>query len=180
MSEGGENVKERMRREIEDLARRGEYRRIPDVIKKYIPELVREARASGDLQVTGTSDSSDWEDIAELQAVLDSIARFIENITEPLKKLLDVLFSTLDGAKLGREVASFYQSLVESGMPADIASQLTKEYFEKRMKIADLASLLQETLGKGLKGMRGFSTFFGSKGPEEGEEDEGEPNSTAQ
>jgi Arc/MetJ-type ribon-helix-helix transcriptional regulator len=170
-----ESPEKRMEKEIEELIEKGEYGKIPEVIRKYLPEIISKA---GVPSKAIPSESSDWEDIAELRVVLKSVTEFLDSIVDPLRRLLDVLFSTFDGSKLGKEVGTFYKNLIESGVPEDIAAQLTREYFEKRLSIADIAKLFKEALGKGFgKGIPGFQRITSGNIEIKKEEEEANDNS---
>ena len=81
----------------------------------------------------------EWmKDGLELKYVLSAVSDFIKEIREPLKELIDMVMRILSGEKLGEEVASFYKSLVESGVPEDMAKDMTKKYFETRIGIFDI------------------------------------------
>ncbi len=79
------------------------------------------------------------ENISE---ILKAVSEFLKSLEGPITKLLDTFLSTLNGEKLGSDVASFYAKLKESGMPDDIAVEMTKQYFEKRTSIADITKLI--------------------------------------
>lgn len=88
----------------------------------------------------------------ELREILGAVTEFIAGLKEPVKELLDTLAQSLNGEKLGREVASFYKQLVDSGIPEDMAKEMTKEYFRKRLESAPNLGSLMEMLGGGLRG----------------------------
>ncbi len=81
----------------------------------------------------------EWmKDGLELKYVLSAISDFIKEIREPLRELVDTIMKTLSGEKLGEEVASFYRNLIDSGIPEDMAKDMTKKYFETRIGIFDM------------------------------------------
>ncbi len=86
------------------------------------------------------SKSSDAE---ELKEVFDAIADFIKQIKTELKELFMMSFEAINGEKLGEEVAKFYSSLVEKGVPKELAEKMTMEFFHKRLEsVPDLGKLL--------------------------------------
>ena len=149
-----DEIKERMRKEIEDLVKQGRYGDIPGVISKYLPELSKIASEAGTssskspliVKVHGCDEDKD--DAEDLREVLGAVSDFLKDLEGPIKKLIDLFFGALDGEKLGKEVAAFYKSLIDSGMPKELASEMTKEYFEKRTRLADIL--------KGFQGLAGL------------------------
>jgi len=53
---------------------------------------------------------------------------FNEGIPEMLEKITKILYNPEEGEKFGLSVASFYKSLMASGMTSEQAFSLTKEY----------------------------------------------------
>jgi len=90
----------------------------------------------------------EWmRDGLELKYVLKAISDFLRDIKEPLENILNSAMSLISGDRLGKDVGSFYKNLVESGVPEDMAKEMTKEYFESRIALVktfrDLFSSLQ-------------------------------------
>ncbi|MEB3789080.1 MAG: hypothetical protein GSR72_04230 [Desulfurococcales archaeon] len=173
-----DEIKERMRKEIEELVRQGRYGDIPGVISKYLPELSKAgSETSGStgktpmiVKVPGCNDDKD--DAEELREVLSAVSDFLKDIEGPIKKLIDLFFGALDGEKLGKEVATFYKSLIDSGMPKELAAEMTKEYFEKRTRLADIIKGFQ-----GLAGLKeGLAPFMKASGNKEENQDTSKNN----
>ena len=94
----------------------------------------------------------------ELREIFDAIAGFIKQIKTELKELFMVSFDALNGEKLGEEVAKFYNSLVEKGVPKELAEKMTTEFFHKRLEaVPDLGKILSSI------------KLFGSKKGKQGE-----------
>ena len=81
-------------------------------------------------------------DVEELKEVLDVISKFLKDLTEPIDRIMKTMLSAMDGSKLGEEVAAFYKKLRESGMPEDMASEMTREYFRARVQSFNPASII--------------------------------------
>lgn len=84
----------------------------------------------------------------DLKEILDAVSEFLKSLSEPLEKLLDTILKAVEGERLGAEVAAFYRKLVEAGMPSDMAAEMTKEFFEKRMSLLDVSELLKSFVKK--------------------------------
>ncbi len=98
-----------------------------------------------------SSSSREYEeksDVEELREVLSAISDFLKELKEPLEKLFNTLLSAMDGSKLGEEVAAFYKKLRESGMPEDMAAEMTREYFKTRVESFNLMGLLTRAIRK--------------------------------
>lgn len=93
----------------------------------------------------------------ELKEILGAVTEFIASLKEPIKELLDTLAQSLDGERLGREVASFYKQLVDSGIPEDMAKEMTKEYFKKRLESAPNLGSIMNMFRGGFKGPAGVT-----------------------
>ena len=173
-----DEIKERMRKEIEELVKQGRYGDIPGVISKYLPELseagsmgsTSESKSPMIVKVPGCDDDKD--DAEELREVLSAVSDFLRELEGPIKKLIDLFFGALDGEKLGKEVAAFYKSLIDSGMPKELAAEMTKEYFEKRTQLADILKGFQ-----GLAGLKeGLAPFMKHPTSREEKQDSSEDN----
>ena len=100
----------------------------------------------------------------EVKEILGAVTEFIASLKEPIKELLDTLAQSLNGEKLGKEVASFYKQLVDSGIPEDMAKEMSKEYFKKRLESApNLGSLMNMFKG----GFKGPTKVVVTKSPKE-------------
>lgn len=76
------------------------------------------------------------EDVEELRGVLSAISEFLNSIKGTIKEIIETLGGSLDGAKLGEEVAAFYTHLKESGVPEEMAKQMTQDFFKKKLESA--------------------------------------------
>jgi len=90
--------------------------------------------------------ATDLSDVEELRQVLKAISEFLRDLREPLRDLLNAITQALDGGRLGEDVARFYRSLRESGMPEDMAAELTRQYFRERLEAANIAGLVARFL----------------------------------
>ena len=64
-------------------------------------------------------------DPEEFRLVMETISQTIPDLLEKVNK---ILFEGQDGAKVGNSVAAFHSALVESGIPADQAFNLTSSF----------------------------------------------------
>jgi len=76
------------------------------------------------------------EEVETLREVFAAISGFLRDIREPLKDLINVLVDALNGEKLGKEVADFYNTLIKNGVPEELAKEMTKEFFNKKLESA--------------------------------------------
>ncbi|MCE4602419.1 MAG: hypothetical protein F7B18_04470 [Desulfurococcales archaeon] len=89
------------------------------------------------------------DDVEELKEVLSVVADFLDQLSSKLKMILDSVMETLDGAKIGKEVGDMYKSLKEAGVPEEVAIEMTKEFFRKKMELAPSLSSLFQSIGGG-------------------------------
>ncbi|MEM2406698.1 MAG: hypothetical protein QXM26_04475, partial [Sulfolobales archaeon] len=62
-------------------------------------------------------------DVEELREVLRAISEFLAEIREPLENLIKTVTDAGSGEKLAKEVATFYKSLIESGIDQQTAKE---------------------------------------------------------
>lgn len=67
----------------------------------------------------------DTKDVNNLAEVLDTVT---EKVPLLLRNMLSTLYSAESGEQLGKAVGAFYKGLVESGIPADAALEMSKDY----------------------------------------------------
>ncbi|MCE4613114.1 MAG: hypothetical protein F7C07_04715 [Desulfurococcales archaeon] len=98
------------------------------------------------------------EDVEELREVLTAISDFLSSLKEPVRELLSAIVGPIEGGKLGREIGDFYRGLKESGVPEEMAVQMTREYFRKRLEslpsVASFVDALKEAIRGGVPGAR--------------------------
>ncbi len=92
------------------------------------------------------------EDIEELREVLSTISEFISGLRQPIKEFLDMLMSSLNGEKLGKEVAALYRELKESGMPEEMIREIVNDFFKKKMESAPNIATLTRLISNALSG----------------------------
>ncbi|MCL2774456.1 MAG: hypothetical protein FWD71_14080 [Oscillospiraceae bacterium] len=65
------------------------------------------------------------EDIQEVSEILDTVSTKIPKL---ITGLIDTLYSPEAGKKMGQSVGAMYKELVDSGIPAEDALAMAKEY----------------------------------------------------
>ncbi len=94
-------------------------------------------------------------DAEEVREILKAVSEFIGSLRGPIKEILDMLINAVDGRRLGEEVATFYRQLKDQGVPDEVAVELTKEFFHKKMEampsIGALADAISGAIGGGFK-----------------------------
>ena len=88
------------------------------------------------------SEYDQMPDAKELKEIMIVIS---ETVPDLLDKITKVISDNQEGNKMGRSVASFYNTLVESGMPKDQAFNLTKSF----MSSASLGGMIA-SMGSGI------------------------------
>ncbi len=88
------------------------------------------------------------EDIEELRMVFGAITDFVRDLKEPLQDLLKTMAEALSGEQLGREVAAFYNELVKSGVPEEMAREMTREFFQRKLEAAPSIGKLLESFSR--------------------------------
>ena len=102
------------------------------------------------------------EDVEELRMVLGAITDFVKGLKEPLQDLLKTVAEALSGEQLGREVANFYNELIRTGVPEDMAKEMTREFFQRKLEAAPSIGKLLESFTK----FKGPTVFVKTRGRE--------------
>ncbi|NJE02561.1 hypothetical protein [Thermococcus sp. MV11] len=89
------------------------------------------------------------KDLDKIPALMDKVGEMVEDILEPLKELLNELYSPERVQAMGKSVAEFYKNLAEAGMDRDAALELTKEYMDAINPGKKLMEMLGEMVGGG-------------------------------
>ncbi len=89
-------------------------------------------------------------DVDELEAVLkivsSEVPKLIENIIKPLKDILNEFYSPESVTKRAEAFASFYKTLVDSGIPPEEALKIAKS------QILDINMIIERIFGSFSKG----------------------------
>ena len=89
-------------------------------------------------------------DVNELEAVLkvvsSEVPKLIENIIKPLKEILNEFYSPESVTKRAEAFASFYKTLIDSGIPPEEALKIAKS------QILDINMIIQRIFGSFNKG----------------------------
>ncbi|ACS34086.1 Conserved hypothetical protein [Thermococcus gammatolerans EJ3] len=91
------------------------------------------------------------KDLEKIPLLMEKVGEMVEDILQPLKELLNELYSPERVQAMGKSVAEFYKSLVEAGMDKEAALELTKEYMDS----INPGKKLMEMLGGLMKGHGG-------------------------
>ena len=156
-------------------------KKTPAQLEKLVEELVEEIRnAKSEEEVKLLEKKVDVvedlieayygdRDIEQAAKLMDKIGPIMEDILDPLKDLLNELYSPEKMQTMGKSVAEFYKNLVEAGMNKEAALELTKEY----MNSINAAKTLLETF-QGFLTKKGGNTiiYTGKKPPTEEKREE--------
>jgi hypothetical protein len=81
----------------------------------------------------------------EIRAELEAVAEFINKLKDTLKEIMDTLIQSISGEKLGSDIAAFYESLKNKGLPEELVEKMTEEYFKKRLEqIPSFAKIIEQ------------------------------------
>ncbi|MEM2207376.1 MAG: hypothetical protein QXG17_01610 [Sulfolobales archaeon] len=83
-------------------------------------------------------------DVEELREVLRAISEFLAEIREPLENLIKTVTDAGSGEKLAKEVATFYKSLIESGIDQQTAKEWAEKFFVQRLESIPSLAFLKE------------------------------------
>jgi len=86
------------------------------------------------------------KDGLELKYIFRAISEFIKDVSTNLKDLIDTMLAPVSGERLGEEIGSFYENLKQSGVPEDLANEMTRRYFEARIAVLEIMKSLPSLL----------------------------------
>ncbi len=101
-----------------------------------------------------TEKDNDAEELRAIGDLVKSVGDLLREIVGFIRQVMDEILDSIKGDKLGAEVAAFYSQLRDAGMPEDMIASMTREYFEKRIAIAELVKMLPQLLQNQLGGAR--------------------------
>ncbi|MCI2424831.1 hypothetical protein LM599_02225 [Candidatus Acetothermia bacterium] len=119
-------------------------------------------------------DSTDAEDINQLKEVLDIVS---DRIPALIKGLRNIMYSKEAGKEFGGAVATFYKELIDGGIPAEQAIEMTRGYMINLRDLVNMAKGDISPKGKPSAEKRkkkGFTISIGDKDDDKDEEEENE------
>lgn len=97
-----------------------------------------------------TQEKSIYEDkdLEKIPMVLESVKGLLKELGEVFKDVINTVMNAVKGDVIGKEIASFYKDLKESGMPDDIVLNMTREFLRQKFEVVTKVSSLLQILGK--------------------------------
>jgi|GEM_PF-2134626 hypothetical protein len=92
-------------------------------------------------------------DVEELVVVKEVVSEVFDKIGSIAKEIVSANMASLDGKKLSQEIAEFYTNIKSAGIPDEIAQEMVREFYRKKLELApslnELARSLTEVASKG-------------------------------
>ncbi|MET1159570.1 MAG: hypothetical protein ABWW65_01280 [Thermoprotei archaeon] len=79
--------------------------------------------------------ASEVEEIRAAKEVIESIGTLIDRVKDAVRDILSTALTSLDGKKLGEEIASMYKQLKEAGMPEELVNDIVKDYYNRKLSL---------------------------------------------
>ena len=108
----------------------------------------------------------------EVKEILEAVTPFLERLKDMAKEIIVTVAGSLDGKKLGEEVASLYKELKSQGLPDDLINDLVKEFYRKKLEMAPSISEVLKSITEAFKGKKAKVIVEEEKRGEEEEEKE--------
>ncbi|OYT40955.1 MAG: hypothetical protein B6U89_00550 [Desulfurococcales archaeon ex4484_58] len=106
---------------------------------------------SGEKKIIIKTEGKDKEDVEELREVFDVISEFLDKAKDTIKEIIVAVAGSLNGEKLGKEVAALYKELKASGLPDDVVNEMVRDFYKKKLESAPSVGELLKTLTEGIK-----------------------------
>lgn len=127
---------------------------IPDKTRllEELEDLVSSAEDAIDRLVSGKSWSEEVKEV--VTAATPMVEKTLSLIGDMLSKFLTKYMETMDGKKIGENVAALYKSLKEAGMPEELIRKTISEYITQittmssTTVLSSIANLFEEFLGR--------------------------------
>jgi hypothetical protein len=71
----------------------------------------------------------------EIREVFEGLTKMMLSLKEPMRELIEYVNKETSGEKLGLEAAAFYSSLIDKGVPEDLAREMTRDYLRERLSL---------------------------------------------
>jgi hypothetical protein len=89
------------------------------------------------------SEISDVEELKEIFSVLGKeVPNLLKGLMDPLKELMDILYTPEKVRERAKAIASFYRELKDQGLPDELIVELIKQHFENPMSL--IKSIISE------------------------------------
>ncbi|MCX8168803.1 MAG: hypothetical protein N3E39_01050 [Candidatus Methanomethylicia archaeon] len=95
----------------------------------------------------GEKTKEEFEDVAELKAILGVISEFLDKLPKLINELMSTLYAADLGERLGKSIGEYYKKLKESGIPEEVAIRLTESYAKETQTPMKLLSELISGIG---------------------------------
>lgn len=82
------------------------------------------------------------KDVKEVSEVLSAVSKFLRDLAPQIREILNAIFDQFSGEKVGKDIATFYRSLVEAGLDKDMVKDMVMKYYEERVSIVKLIDKL--------------------------------------
>jgi hypothetical protein len=89
-----------------------------------------------------TVKTEEEREVEELREVLRAVSDFLKELSPTIKQLIDTILGSLSGENLGKEVGTFYKSLIEAGIKEETATKMTEEFLRRKMEMVNVAEIL--------------------------------------
>ncbi len=135
----------------------------------------KEKEEKVEVVVDKKTETSEAEEVRE---ILEVVTPFLEKLKDMAKELIVAVTASLDGKKLGEEVASLYKELKESGLPEDLIKEMVKEFYKKKLEMAPSINEVLKSIAETVRSKKA-KIIIGEKEEEEQEEEEKEEKSNS-
>lgn len=75
------------------------------------------------------------QEIEELKVAKEIVAVIFDKIGQIARDIINAVMSSLDGRKLGQEIAEFYQMLKSSGLPDKVVEEMVVDFYKRKLEL---------------------------------------------
>lgn len=97
-------------------------------------------------------------EIEELKIAKDIVSVILEKLGQLAKDVVNTIMSSLDGKKLGQEIAELYSNLKTAGLSDRVIEEMVKDFYKKKLELVpslnELVRVLSTAMSEYMKPSR--------------------------
>lgn len=84
----------------------------------------------------------------EIKEILEAVTPFLEKLKDMAKELINIITTSMDGEKLGKDIANLYKELKEAGLPDEMINEMIRDFYRKKLEsMPTISELVKSFVG---------------------------------
>lgn len=85
-------------------------------------------------------------ELEELRVIKEMVSVILERLGHLAKEVVNAIMSSLDGKRLGEEIAEFYSNLKDAGLPDQVVEEMVKDFYRRKLELVPSLNELVKVL----------------------------------